>query len=159
MSDTIDMTDDGGSDKNWKLARDKITKLEAQVAQLKPLAINGIAHQAGFNVDSGATKLLLEKFAGDFDPTTATPGAFVEFAKGYDIEPNLAGAATPPPSAEEDKTNENQMDQLQSNADQLAANGRLPTQQDDVAEQILAAEQSGDIATSISLKLAGLTNE
>lgn len=152
MVDEIDETNSEQSDKNWKLARDKIAKLEALVGKLQPLAINGLAHRAGFDVNSGATKLLLEKYASQFDPDEATPDGFVEFAKGYDIAPNLT-ASNPAPPAEQDRTNENQMEQLQAGADRLAAQGAVQEPVDEVMEKIAQAEASGDVATSLALKL------
>lgn len=142
------------TDRNWAQAREKISKLEADNTHLRELALAGIAHQAGYDTNHGVTKLLLEKFAGSVeDIKTVSTETFTEFAKGLNVEPNLAAAEVEAPAPNEDRTAETQMETLQARADQLGAEVRPPEFVSPDEERLREAEANGDVVSAIALKM------
>jgi NOL1/NOP2/fmu family ribosome biogenesis protein len=144
-------------DRNWRQMEQKVEKLESEVTKYRGLALEGLAHRAGYDTKNGVTQLVLEKFAGQ-DEVDLTPDAFKDFAAGLDVAPNLAPAETTNDGGTgagddgEGNRNEQQMEQLQNQGDQLLNVAQPPTQPD-INERIATAEQAGDIDSSIALKL------
>lgn len=155
-TETIPPNEQGeAGDRNWKQMRDKVSKLEAQVAKYRSAAIAGAVSQAGFDPTSGITKLVVEKYeAGLDDDTELTSESFVEFAKGLGIEPPTSTTEEEaPPEESQDRSNEQQMDQLQNRSDGLREVVSEVPPPEKLIEQIQAAEQSGDVNASLALKM------
>lgn len=143
----------------------------------KNVALQGLAHRAGYDPTNKVTQLVLEKFAesDDLTPDELSPDTFQSFAKeSYELEPNLSNQGTgqqgdqtgnqpgnqgQPPNqpGNEDQNNDalNQFNQFQQQAQgfEQATQGTPQVNPNDIVQQIAQAESSGEWSKAMSLKM------
>ena len=148
-------TNESAQDRNWRQLEASNEKLKAEVGKWRSLAIEGVAHRAGYDVSNGVTKLVLEKFSSQDFEAIPSPGDFSAFAADLDVQPNLATDPTPADTspATTDDTAERQLDTLQDRAAGLASISSAPDEVSDLLGKADEAFEKGDYATSIMMKL------
>jgi hypothetical protein len=158
----------------------KIADLETQVSTFRSAALAGVAHQAGFNPNSGPVKLVMEKFEAELTADKLSPQAFTEYAKVWELEPaqqqqqqqqpqqQATQQQNPPASDPQQQAQQQQAQQqaqqvqtFQAPADQLlaastAAQPGLNPDPSDLNGQIAQAEAQGNWDRSLALKLQAL---
>lgn len=151
----------------------RISELESQLSTYRSVALDGIAHRAGYDPSDGPVQLVMEKYEAELTPDKLSPSAFVEFAKNWNVLPKEAPAPQQQPQQQPPQQQgqqpvvqgqENQPQPQQQGQEQqlpvpdpnTVAQAQQVQQVQAPADQLLAASQSaavpqpGDIQSQIA---------